>query len=303
MAEINYKHLRYFWMVGKTGSIKKASEQLFVTPQTISGQLAELEASLGVVLFRKVGRGLELSDMGRKVFHYADEIFSLGSDLLSLTQNKTLVKKQPFNIGIADNVGKAIAYRVIEPILLTLETSLRLQCKQAKLTQLLSELSIHRLDLVIADRPMPLNINVRAYNHFLGQSKLAVFGAASLIEAYGGRAFPALLSNANFLMPSDEFSIKKKLLQWFEANKIFPNIVGEFDDSVLMKLFGQRKHGFFVAPHAMASFICGQYDVELVGVIDTIFEQLYAITTERRLTHPAILSVIKSTTDIFLNKI
>lgn len=299
MAEVNYKHLRYFWMVGKTGSIKQASEQLYVTPQTISSQLAELEESLEVVLFRKVGRGLALTDMGRKVFQYADEIFSLGNELLTLTQQKDLQKKQPFNIGIADCVSKAIAYQVIEPILTKLESTIRLHCKQAKLANLLSDLSIHRVDLVIADRPMPININVRAYNHLLGQSKLAIFGAASLVAVDSSLPFPERLNNANFLMPSDDFAIKKKLMQWFESHKVFPNMVAEFDDSVLMKLFGQRGFGFFAAPYAMSSFICEQYDVEVIGVIDQVFEQLYAITTERRLKHPAILSVIKSTAEIY----
>lgn len=298
MAKLNYKHLSYFWMVGKTGSIARASEQLYLTPQSISGQLAELEQSLDVKLFRKVGRGLELSDMGRKVFSYADEIFTLGNELLKLTQNEDVKKCQPFHVGIADSVAKSIAYRVIEPIL-KLDNSIRLICKEGKLPNLLSEMSINRLDLVIADRPMPTNLNVRAYNHFLGESKLAIFGTRNLIQENIGDSLPKILNNANFLIPGEDFAIQKKLLQWFESKKINPRIVAEFDDSALLKSFGQSGAGFFAAPNAIAEYICKQYEVEVVGVIDTLYEQLYAITTERRLTHPAIISLIKSTTEIY----
>jgi len=298
LAEINYKHLRYFWMVGKTGSIARASEQLFITPQSISGQLAELEDNLGVILLRKAGRGLELTEMGRRVFNYADEIFSLGSDLLILIQNQEQVKSQPFRIGIADCVSKSIASRVIEPIL-ELENRIRLTCKEGKLTNLLSDLSVHRLDLVIADRAMPTNLNVRAYNHFLGESKLAIFGTRSLIESQKSTAFPQILNNADFLLPGDDFAFKIKLIQWFESKKIYPNVVAEFDDTALLKSFGQRGVGFFAAPYAIADYICTQYDVEVVGSIDSLFERLYAITTERRLKHPAMTSIIKSTTEIY----
>ncbi len=298
MAKLNYKHLSYFWMVGKTGSIVRASEELCLTPQSISGQLAELEESLEVKLFRKAGRGLELSDMGRKIFSYADEIFTLGNELLKLTQNEDIKKCQPFHIGIADSVAKSIAYRVIEPIL-KLDNSIRLICKEGKLPNLLSELSINRLDLVIADRPMPTNLNVRAYNHFLGESKLAIFGTRNLIQENEGDSLAKILNNANFLIPGEDFAIQKKLLQWFESKKINPRIVAEFDDSALLKSFGQSGAGFFAAPNAIAEYICKQYEVEVVGVIDTLQEQLYAITTERRLTHPAIISLIKSTTEIY----
>lgn len=285
-------------MVGKTGSIVRASEQLFITPQSISGQLAEFEQNLNVVLFRKVGRGLELTEMGRKIFNYADEIFSLGSELTSFIRNTEYEKSDSFRIGISDCIAKSIASRVIQPILL-LDDSIRLTCKEGKLNNLLSDLSIHKLDVVIADRPMPTNLNVRAYNHSLGSSMLGIFGTRRIIQSHSGLAFPLILNNANFLMPGDDFAFKKKLIQWFESNKIYPNIVAEFDDSALLKSFGQLDVGFFAAPYAISDYICSQYKVELVGVIDSVFDQLYAITTERRLTHPAMISIIKSTAEIF----
>ena len=293
MATLNFKHLRYFWMVAKTGSIVRASEQLYLSPQSISGQLADLEDSLGVQLFRKVGRGLELTDMGRRIFSYADEIFELGSELLDVTQNQQVKKSSLFRIGITDSVAKSVAYKVIEPVL-HIEESIRIICREGKLSDLLSEISINKLDLVIADRPMPTNLNVKAYNHLLGESKLAVFAAKSLIDSQYEKSFPKILHNAPFLMPGEDFAFQKKLQAWMESKKIYPHILGEFDDSALLKAFGQAGAGFFVGIDAISNYICQHYQVERVGLIDNIIEQLYAITTERRLTHPAVISIDKN---------
>ena len=298
MAHLNYKHLRYFWMVAKTGSIIRASEQLFLSPQSISGQLGELEASLGVQLFQKKGRGLEPTDMGRRLLSYADEIFALGDDLLDEVRHQKVKKSTSFRIGITDSVPKSVAYHVIEPVL-NMGESTRLFCSEGKLASLLSKLSINQLDLVIADRPMPNNLNVRAYNHLVGEGKLAIFAAKSLIEQYQGITFPNMLNNAPFLMPGEDFAYQNKLIAWFEANKIYPNIVAEFDDGALIKSFGQAGAGFFAAPMAISDYICRQYGVENVGQVNNVSEQLYAITTERRLTHPAIMAIVEATTKMF----
>ena len=298
MAHLNYKHLRYFWMVAKTGSIIRASEQLFLSPQSISGQLGELEASLGVQLFQKKGRGLEPTDMGRRLLSYADEIFALGDDLLNEVRHQNIKKHTPFRIGITDSVAKSIAYHVIAPVL-QLDDSIRLICSEGKLASLLAELSVNQLDLVIADRPMPASLNVRAYNHLIGESKLAVFASRKLLESYSQPAFPAMLNNAPFLMPGEDFSYQKKLIAWFESQKIYPDIVAEFEDSALLKYFGQAGAGFFAAPLAISDYICVQYKVEKIGEIETVADALYVITTERRLTHPAIVAIVEATRKIF----
>ena len=302
MGNLNFKHLRYFWMVAKTGSIVRASEQLYLSPQSISGQLGDLENSLGVQLFRKVGRGLELTDMGRRVFSYADEIFTLGGELLDITQNQQVKKSTPFRIGITDSVAKSVAYRVIEPVL-HIEEPIRLICREGKLASLLSEMSVNQLDLVIADRPMPPNLNVRAHNHLLGESNLAIFAAKSLIETNAKKnqnaTFPFMLNGAPFLLPGEDFTFQKKLIAWFESKKIYPHIVGEFDDGALLKSFGQAGAGFFAASIAIADYICRQYQVMQVGQIEPVTEQLYAITTERRLKHPAVVAIVQATSEIF----
>jgi LysR family transcriptional regulator, transcriptional activator of nhaA len=302
VENLNYKHLRYFWMVAKTGSIARASEQLYCSPQSISGQLGELENNLGVQLFKKAGRGLALTDMGRRIFSYADEIFALGGELLEMTHQQQVKKSTPFRIGISDSVAKSIAYKIIEPVL-HLDEPIRLICREGKLANLLSELSVNHLDLVIADRPMPASIHVRAHNHLLGESQLAIFASKNLAEVYAEREnlpFPFNLNGAPFLLPGEDFTFQKKLIDWFERKKIYPRMVGEFDDGALLKSFGQAGAGFFAASAAIAEYVCSQYQVQQVGQVDKVTEQLYAITTERRLTHPAVMAIVQATSKVFL---
>jgi LysR family transcriptional activator of nhaA len=289
MATINFKHLRYFWTVAKSGSIVRASSQLHVTPQSISSQLAELEEALGTGLFRRVGRGLEMTDIARRIVSYAEEIFGLEAELLAVVRDQGSRTALPFRIGIADSVPKSLTYRVVEPAL-HMEEAVRLFCKEGRLVSLLADLSVHRLDMVIADRAMPADLKVRAYNHLLGSSDVTVFGAEALVQTLKG-TFPSAVDNAPFLLPGEEVAIRPALERWFEAQRVRPQIVGEFDDSALLKAFGQGGAGLFVAPTAIADYVCRQYDVRVVGRIESIIEQLYAITTERRMQHPAAVAV------------
>lgn len=289
MSALNYKHLRYFWAVAKSGSIARASEQLHLTPQSISSQLSELEECLGVDLFRRVGRGLELTDSGRRILSYADEIFSLGDELLEVVRDESAIKSLPFIIGIADSVPKMVAYRLVEPAL-SLPEPVRLICREGRLTGLLAELSVHRLDMVIADRPMPPNLNVRGYSHLLGESDLSICASADLARRLG-KNFPQMLDGAPFLLPGEDVAIRVRLEQWLSANKLYPRIVGEFDDGALLKSFGKAGAGLFAAPTAVVGQVCEQYGVVVLGRIESITEQLYAITAERRLTHPAIVAI------------
>lgn len=298
MASLNFKHLRYFWMVAKTGSIARAATQLHLTPQSISGQLSEFSSTLGVELFRRTGRNLELTDAGRRILSYAEDIFTTGDELLAALRDHSAKKILPFHVGIADNVSKSVAYRLVEPAL-ALAEPVRLICREGRLSALLADLAIHRLDLIIADRVMPTNLNVRGYSHLLGESGLTVFGTRELADSLSGD-FPTLLDNAPFLLPGEDVAVRPKLIQWFEANNLRPHIVGEFDDSALIKAFGQAGAGLFVAPSAIAEHVCEQYKVVVVGRIDSVVEHLYAITTERQITHPAIVAIRKTAReDIF----
>ncbi len=289
MAALNFKHLRYFWMVAKTGSIARAAEQLHLTPQSISGQLGEFDDALGVKLFRRAGRNLELTDAGRRILSYAEEIFTIGDELLEVLRDQKAVKSLPFRVGIADSVSKSVAYRLVEPAL-HLGEPVRLVCREGRLTPLLAELAVHRLDMIIADRPMPGNLNVRGYSHLLGESGVTVFGTPRLAKKHSGD-FPALLDKAPLLLPGEDVAIRQRLIHWLEANHLRPHIVGEFDDSALMKAFGQAGAGLFIAPTAIVDHVCEQYKVVELGRIEAVVEHVYAITTERRISHPAIVAI------------
>ena len=295
MSSLNYKHLRYFWMVARTGSIAKAAGQLHLAPQSISGQLTEFAQTLGVDLFRKSGRSLELTDMGRRILSYADEIFSTGDELLDVVRDQTLTATTAFRVGCADSVSKLIACRLVEPAL-HLAAPVRLICREGRLNSLVAELAVHRLDLIIADRPMPSHLSVRGHSHLLGESGMTVFGTAALVARLSA-PFPRCLDGAPMLLPGEDFAIHQRLLRWLEDNAVHPRIVGEFDDSAMMKAFGQSGAGVFFAPTVIAEQVCAQYRVVELGRVETLVEQVYAITTERRLKHPATVAISRLARD------
>ncbi|MFC4929911.1 transcriptional activator NhaR [Massilia sp. GCM10023247] len=295
MSSLNYKHLRYFWMVAKTGSIAKAAAQLHLTPQSISGQLTEFADTLGVELFRRAGRNLELTDSGRRILSYAEDIFTTGDELLELVRDERFATTISFRVGCADSVSKLIACKLVEPAL-KLAEPVRLICREGRLDSLVADLAVHRLDLVMADRPIPAHFSVRAYSHLLGESPMTAFATAALAAQLGGK-FPACLDNAPLLLPGEDFAIHQRLLRWMEHVKVHPHVVGEFDDSAMMKAFGQSGAGVFFAPTVIAAQVSEQYRVVALGQVQSVVEQVYAITTERRMSHPATVAISTAARD------
>lgn len=286
---LNYKHLRYFWMVAKEGGIVRAGERLHLTPQTISGQISLLEDQLGEALFTRVGRQLELTEAGRLALSYADEIFALGGELEAALRNMPPERPMLFKVGIADVVPKSIASRMLAPAL-TLPDPVRLICKESSLDNLLGELALHRLDLVIADAPIPPGLNVNGYNHHLGESGISFLATAAIAGTLEGE-FPQSLDGAPLLMPSEINIVHSRLLSWLDGLRIQPRVVGEFDDSALMKAFGQTGAGVFVVPTAIAGEMAKQLDVRIVGSTEDVRERFFAISTERRISHPAVAAI------------
>lgn len=289
MAALNYKHLHYFWVVAKTGGIARAGERLHLTAQTISGQISLFEDSLGYKLFNRVGRRLELNDAGRTVFAYADQIFTLGEELEEVMRFRPGGSPLQFRVGVADAVPKTIAYLLLETAL-KLQDPVRIVCREGKLNSLLGDLAIHRLDIVIADSPMPANIDVRGYSHLLGECSTSFFATPALAKIYK-KNFPQSLDGAPFLMPGEDAAVRPKLLRWFEKEKIRPQIAGEFDDGALLNAFGEAGTGIFAAPSAVTTQLKQQLGVTQIGSTEQITEQFYAISVERRLTHPAVLAI------------
>ncbi len=293
---MNFKHLYYFWRVAKAGGVARASEQLHLTPQTLSGQIGQLEDDLGTPLFAKRGRNLELTDAGRLAFGYAQDIFMLGSELEESLRNYPAGGRPvEFRVGVSDAVSKTIACRLIEPAT-RLPESVRISCREWKLDSLLAELAAHRLDLVIAGAPIPPSVSVRAYNHRLGESGVSFFAAAALAKSLG-KKFPGCLDGAPMLMPGPDAAVRSRLERWFEARRIRPRVVGEFDDSALMKAFGQRGAGVFIGPTVLEQEIQSQYGVRILGRTDEIAEEFFAISVERRVRHPCVVAIAEAARD------
>ena len=289
MASLNYKHLYYFWVVAKAGSIARASEQLHLTPQTISGQLSLFEEMQGEALFRKQGRNLELTEAGRLALSYADDIFALGRELEDVLHHRPSTRTVQLRVGVSDALPKTVAYRLLEPAL-SLPQTLRINCREGKLELLLAELAMHKLDVVLTDSAMSVTAKVRGYSHLLGQSGISFFATPAL-AAKLSPVFPALLDGAPLLLPGEDAALRGRLLQWLDRHQLHPQITGEFDDSALMSAFGQAGAGIFAAPSVIADMVMRQYDVQLLGQTEDIQEQFYAISVQRKLTHPAVLAI------------
>lgn len=286
MNHLNYNHLQYFWAVAHEGSVMRAAESLHVTPQTISGQLRLLEESIGQPLFDRVGRRLVLSEMGHLVLEYADEIFSIGNELSQFVRGQTIAGPSLLSIGIVSSMPKLIAERIVAPALEG-DHPLRIRCHEASLEQLLGELAVHKLDIVLSDQPMPQGFSLRAYNHRLGESGLAFFAKKRVARRYK-RDFPACLNNAPMLLPGQNSALRRRLDEWFDSNSIAPQVMGEFDDSALLKAFGEAGAGLFAAPAVIAAEVCKMYNMTVIGETNDVSEQFYAISPERRIKHPAV---------------
>jgi LysR family transcriptional regulator, transcriptional activator of nhaA len=296
---MNFKHLHYFWTVARSGSVARASERLHLTPQTVSAQIKLLEQRLDATLFRPAGRGLELTEAGRLALSYADEIFALGDALEAALASRSGALAPPFRVGITDVVPKALAYRMLAPAR-HLADPVRLICREGKLDRLLTELSLHKLDMVLADRPIPENMSVRGFSRKLGESTLAFFAAPALAEGCG--EFPRCLDNAPLFMPGDDATVRGRIERWLEQMRIAPRVVGEFDDGALMKAFGKEGGGFFPSPALLADEIEAQYGVKLVGRVDEVSEEFYAITREQNSRHPAAHAIIEAAQSALLTR-
>jgi len=286
MAHINLKHLRYFWAVAAHGSIARASQVLHLTPQTISGQLRELEDQIGAKLFAKNGRNLILTDTGRLVFSYADDMFRISDELQDVLAGRSPGGGLTLNVGIANVVPKLVTYRLLAPAL-AMEEPVRLVCVEKQLVDLLADLSVHKVDLVLADAPLNPALNIRAYNHPLGESPVSFFAA----KGQGARwreGFPQSLEAAPMLMPTGSSALRRLLDFWFDRIGVRPRTVAEIEDRALMKTFGESGAGIFTSPQAVEHDVLAKYRVELVGRTDEVTERFYAISAERRIKHPAI---------------
>lgn len=296
---MNFKHLHYFWATAKAGGIVRAGEQLHISPQTLSGQIKLLEDRLGCKLFRKSGRRLELTEQGRVALGYADQIFALATEMetaIGVASSGEHVVE--FRVGIADSVPKSIAYRLLEPAL-GLPEKVRLICTEGKFQDLLAQISVHRIDLVIADESMSRQLSVKAFNHALGTTAMSFFASPGLMRTLEGK-FPANLNGAPMLIQGASSAMRQRLEVWLTQNQVHPRAIGEFDDAALMKAFGREGRGVFMSPRVLEEETCEQYGVQVVGRTEELVEEFFAISVERRITHPCVVAITEAARGRFL---
>jgi LysR family transcriptional activator of nhaA len=289
MEWVNYHHLLYFWVVAREGGLVAAGKVLRLSHPTLSAQIHSLQDQLGEKLFTKVGRKLALTDAGRVVFRYADEIFTLGREMVDTVRGRSTGQPRRLDVGIADVVPKLVVRRLLQPAL-SLPEPVRLVCHEGAYEKLLADLALHSLDIVISDAPVPTGSSIRAFNHLLGETGVSFFGTKELVRTYQ-KGFPASLDGAPLLLPLESLTLRRSLNQWFDRNAIKPRVVAEFEDSALLKVFGGDGVGLFPAPDVVETEVMSQYGVQLLGRVDAVRERFYAISVERRLKHPAVLAI------------
>jgi len=298
MEWLNYHHLLYFWIVAREGGLLAAGKVLRLSHPTLSAQIHALEDRLGEKLLVKEGRKLVLTEMGRTVYRYAEEIFTVGRELMEAVKGRATGQVLRLEVGVADSVSKLVVRRLLQPAL-ALAEPVRLVCREDAHENLLLRLASHELDLVITDAPVSPGSRVRAFNHLLGETRVSLFGTKELARTYR-RGFPKSLDNAPMLLPLENLTLRRSLDQWFDHLGIKPRVVAEFEDGALLNVFGRDGIGIFPAPSVIEKEISRQYGVVPLGLAEGVRERYYAISVERRLKHPAIVAITETArTDLF----
>ena len=289
---LNLRHLYYFWVVAKEGSVTRAAERLDVAIQTISAQLGLLDQAVGRVLLAPQGRRLVLTDAGRIALGYAEQIFALTEQMQDALAHADTTQVMRLTVGISDSLPKLIASRLLEAAL-QLPQQVKLVCFEDRFESLLGSLSVHKLDVVLTDRPVPPGTNLKVFSHLLGESEITLFGVPALARKYRSR-FPQSLNGAPLLLPTRNNAMRGRIDQWFETQDVRPEVVGEFDDNALLNTFGGNGLGLFPAPSILASAVKEQFGADPVGAITQVREQFYAISNERKVKHPAIDAILSA---------
>lgn len=283
--DFSYRHLYYFWVVAHQGGITKAAARLGMAVQTVSAQVRALERALGQQLLKPAGRGLALTEAGQAALRQADQIFALGAQLPALVHDAVAVPQVRLAVGISDGLSKLVVRQLLQPVMDT--PRLRLLCHEDEFDRLLADLALHRLDVVLSDRPAPANRNLRVYSHRVGTAPLAWYAPAALL-AEAAVGFPHNLARLPVLLPTGHAALRPRLDAWFERLGVVPNLVGEFEDSALLVTFAAAGMGVFPAPVVVHDKLVARYGVQRFADGDGLEEQFYAIATEKRVLHPLV---------------
>ncbi|MCF8207357.1 MAG: LysR family transcriptional regulator [Methylotenera sp.] len=281
----SYRHLYYFWAVAKEGGLTRAAEKLGLSVQTVSTQVRELEQALGAALLKPSGRSLVLTEAGLAALEQAEQIFQIGETLPERVRDAATSPAVRLAVGISDGLPKLVAQRLLAPVLDT--PQLRLLCHEDEFDDLLGDLALHRLDVVLADRPAPANPNLRVYSHSLGSSPVAWYAH----ERWAGAArrnFPASLADVPLLLPTSHAALRPRLDHWLADQGVRPRVAGEFEDSALLATFGSEGLGVFPAATAVDDALTGRYGLVNVGLAEGVTEQFFAVGTDKKISHPLV---------------
>jgi LysR family transcriptional activator of nhaA len=292
MEWLNYNHLFYFWTVVREGGLTQAGRALRLSHPTLSAQVHALEERIGHKLFVRAGRRLQPTEMGRLVYGYAEEIFSLGREMLDAVQGRPAGGALRLQVGVVDAVPKLIVRSLLQPAF-RMARPVRLICHEDSYEKLLSELALYNLDIVLADAPVPSGSSIRAFSHPLGDCGVGIFGSPALARKHRV-GFPRSLEGAPMLLPLPGSPLRRALDQWFDANHVRPRIVAEFEDRALLNVFGADGAGLFPAPLAVQREVRKQHGVSMVGEIRQVRERFYAVSVQRRLEHPAVVALTEA---------
>jgi LysR family transcriptional activator of nhaA len=287
---LNFRHLHFFWMVVKEGGVTRAAERLGLAVQTVSAQLALLEREVGKSLLTQQGRRLVPTEAGRVALAYADQIFLLGEQLQEALGESAASDRMRLTVGITDSLPKLVAYRLLEA---TRHLGVRLVCMEDEFDALLADLALHKLDVVLTDRPVRPNASLRVFSHLLGESAMQLFGVEALAANYRPD-FPDSLNGAPLLLPTRNNALRGRIDEWLIRRHLRPDVAGEFEDNAMLNTFGRNGLGLFFAPSALAADIGEQFGAVLVGDAPELREQFFAISNERKIKHPAIEAILSA---------
>ena len=295
---LNFRHLHYFWVVAKEGSVTRAAERLGLAIQTVSAQLSLLEQDVGKALFKPQGRRLVLTEAGQTALRYADQIFLLGEQMQEALADIDTEPVMRLTVGISDSLPKLIASRLLDAAL-ALPQRVRLICYEEQFESLLGKLSVHKLDVMLTDRPVPPGSSLRVFSHLLGETQISLFALPALAERYREN-FPKSLNGAPLLLPTRNNAVRGRIDSWLETHEVHPDLIGEFDDNALLLTFGRAGRGLFPAPSVLAQDVLEQFGAVEVGAMSQVREQIYAISNERKIKHPAIEAILNAMhSDVF----
>ncbi len=287
VAQLNYQHLFYFWVVAREESVTRASQRLSLAPSTVSAQIKQLEGVLNTQLFDRSHRSMKMTSTGVSVFAYADEIFSLGQQLIDEIQGKEAQRALRLEVGLASSIPKLVALKLLEPVL-DLDQRVDLVCREDHAEGLLLGLGRHDIDVAIVDDPLnAAAAGTNAFHRLITECGVLIYGTPELLEAHPGELIKRL-DRAPFLMPTSKTTLRRSLDSWFARHKIQPDIRAEFEDSALLKTFGGRGAGFFAAPAIVQAEVERQHGVVAIGELEGVIERFWAVSVERRIQHPAV---------------